>query len=368
MKKSVLTLAVYAALPIFSAQAEVNFNGFANIVAGKASSGDTQWGYDDDVDFKQDSLFALQASSDLGEGLSVTAQVIARGEDDWDAEFEWAYIAYDLNESTRILAGRQRAPLYMYSDYLDVSYAYPWITPPEGVYNLELSKFDGISASYSFSVGEFDTSVQAFFGSDNDDINVQGIEINSNFDQIHGAALTLNRDWLTLRSAILVTDLTLPIPVFDDLANAWRNVPNSETIADALVINDDRAEFVEFGAVIDYNNILLIAEYTNISYDNMPLDTEESMYVTAGYRFDDVLVHLTYGVDENDINSIGETLTEGVSAELDQLIGLTRQGLQFRAEDSSYYTIGARWDFHESASFKIEFSRRDDDLINQDTS
>ena len=122
-------MALSTALASTLAHAEVNFNGFANIVAGQASSGDSQWGYDDDIDFKQDSLFALQASSDLGEGLSVTAQIIARGQDDWDAEFEWAYLAYNFNDDTRILAGRQRAPLYLFSDYLDVSYAYPWITP-----------------------------------------------------------------------------------------------------------------------------------------------------------------------------------------------------------------------------------------------
>ncbi|REL25443.1 porin [Thalassotalea euphylliae] len=368
MRKALLSCAICAALPLASAQAEITFNGFANIVAGQASSGDTQWGYDDDVDFKQDSLFALQASTDLGEGLSATAQIISRGENDWEAEFEWAYIAYDINDNTRVLAGRQRAPLYMYSDYLDVSYAYPWITPPEGVYNLELSKFDGVSLSHNFTLGEFDTTAQVFLGSDNDDINVQGIDVNSSFDEIFGGTVTLNRDWLTLRTAYLTTDLTIPIPVFDELAAAWNNIQGFGGVAEALVINEDKAKFFEFGAVVDYNNYLLIAEVTRINYDNMPLDTEESMYVTAGYRFDDVLVHLTYGVDENTINGVGETLPVGVSPELDQLVGFTRQGLEFRNEDSSYYTLGARWDFHPSASFKVEFSKRDDDLINQDTS
>lgn len=368
MRKALLSCAICAALPLASAQAEVTFHGFANIVAGQASSGDTQWGYDDDIDFKQDSLFALQASTDLGEGLSATAQIISRGENDWEAEFEWAYIAYDINEHTRLLAGRQRAPLYMYSDYLDVSYAYPWITPPEGVYNLELSKFDGLSITHTFSLGEFDTSAQAFFGSDNDDTNVQGIEVNTNFDDIWGATLTLNRDWLTLRTAFLELDLTIPIPVFDQLAAAWRDVATFDHVADALVISEDTAEFFEFGAVIDYHNWLFIAEVTRINYDNMPLETEESMFVTAGYRFDDVLVHLTYGVDENTINSVGERLPLGVSPELDQLVGFTMQGLEFRNEDSSYYTLGARWDFHPSAALKVEFSHRDNDLTNQDTS
>lgn len=368
MKKTLFAVALGATFSMSSAYAEVSFNGFANIVAGKASSGDNQWGYDDDVSFKQDSLFALQASTDLGEGLSATAQIISRGENDWDAEFEWAYLAYDVNDNLRVLAGRQRAPLFMYSGYLDVSYAYPWITPPEGVYNIEVSKFDGISASYHFSLGEFDTTAQVFFGSDNDNIEVQGVAINSEFEQMHGISLTLNRDWLTLHAAYLGTDLTLPLPAFDQLGQAWRNVPGFADVADELIINDDRAKFSEFGFQVDYNNWLLIGEYTYIDYDEMPLDIEESMFMTAGYRFDDVLVHLTYGKDKNTIDSIGNTLPQGVSPELDQLISATRQGLAFRDEDSSYYTLGARWDFHPSAAFKIEFSHRDNELNDQDSS
>lgn len=359
-------MALSTALASTLAHAEVNFNGFANIVAGQASSGDSQWGYDDDIDFKQDSLFALQASSDLGEGLSVTAQIIARGQDDWDAEFEWAYLAYNFNDDTRILAGRQRAPLYLFSDYLDVSYAYPWITPPEGVYDIELSTFDGVSLTHNFSLASFDATGQVFFGSDNDDVDVLGVTIDSTFDSIYGATFTLNRDWLTLRTAYLSTDLTIPDPTGDRL-NAWRDIAGFEFIADQVNIDEDQAEFVEFAAQIDYNNWLFIAEYTNIDYDQQPIDSEESMYVTGGYRFDEVLVHLTYGRDENEVNSAINLLPVN-NAELAELVNFTQVVFSAREQDSSYVTLGARWDFHESASFKIEFSRLDNDLINQDTS
>ena len=153
MKKTLLASILLASLTFSSAHAEVRFNGFANIVAGQTSNDDLLWGYEEDISFKQDSLFALQTTADLGENLTATAQIIARGENNWEAEFEWAYLAYDINDQTRILAGRQRAPLYMFSDYLDVSYAYPWITPPEGVYDLELTKFDGVILTHSFSLG-----------------------------------------------------------------------------------------------------------------------------------------------------------------------------------------------------------------------
>ena len=367
MKKTLLASILLASLPFSSAHAEVRFNGFANIVAGQTSNDDLLWGYDEDISFKQDSLFALQTTADLGENLTATAQIIARGENNWEAEFEWAYLAYDINDQTRIIAGRQRAPLFMYSDYLDVSYAYPWITPPDGVYNLEVSKLDGVSINYNFTLSDFDVATQLFVGSNEDDIDVSGVVVESQFEQMLGATVTVNRDWLTLRSAFLSTDLSVPIDVFDQLGQAWLNIPGFSHVGEELVIDEDRAEFSEFGLQIDYENWLLIGEYTHIEYEGMPLDTEKSMFVTAGYRFDDVLVHLTYGKDDNEVDNVANTLPEGVSAELDQLISLTRQGLAFRDEDSSYYTLGARWDFHSSAAFKFEVSRHNNDLVDQDT-
>ncbi len=78
-----------------NAQTEVTFNGFASIVGGvTTSSDDSLYGYDDSFDFSEGSLLALQASSDLADGLTVTVQNLARGENGWDPDFEWAYIAH----------------------------------------------------------------------------------------------------------------------------------------------------------------------------------------------------------------------------------------------------------------------------------
>ncbi|REL29826.1 porin [Thalassotalea euphylliae] len=368
MKKALLSSVLCTLLSANAAQAEVSFNGFANIVAGQASSGDTLWGYDDDVDFKQGSLFALQASSDLGEGLSATAQIIARGEDDWEADFEWAYLAYSLNDNTRILAGRQRTPIYMLSDYLDVSYAYPWISPPNGVYDFEITRFDGISAIHSFTLGEFDSSIHAIYGSNSEDLVVSGVEVtDTQIENIYGAALTFNNDWLTLRGGYFTANLSFSLPILDPLRNSWTNAGFEQVVAD-LTLDDDRGEFLEFGVQIDYNNWLFIAEYVDNTYEGTPLGDEESMFATIGYRFNDVLVHLTYGKDEETPATVTNGVPSGVVPELDQLVGVTNQVLAAQREDSSYYTLGARWDFHDSAAFKVEFTRFDDDLLNQDTS
>ena len=64
---------------------------------------------------------------DLGEGLSVTGQIVARGVNDFDANFEWAYISYEINDNWTVQAGKKRLPLFYYSDFFDVGYAYVWM-------------------------------------------------------------------------------------------------------------------------------------------------------------------------------------------------------------------------------------------------
>jgi hypothetical protein len=92
-----------------TAYAEVNISGFASVVAGQVleGSGVAEFdlgptfladyplvgAYDEDISFKPDTLFGIQFSADLLEGLTATAQVVSRGADDFSASFEWAYLS-----------------------------------------------------------------------------------------------------------------------------------------------------------------------------------------------------------------------------------------------------------------------------------
>jgi hypothetical protein len=355
MKKKIQILGLCSALVVSSAHAEIVFNGFANIVGGQTTSSDvTLYGYDDSFDFKNGSLFALQATSDLGNGLGVTAQIMSRGENDWDPEFEWAYVSYDATDELRFLIGRQRVPFYMYSDFLDVSYAYPWITPPEGVYSVPFDSFDGLGAIYSTSLGEFDTSVQFIYGGYDGEVSDTAAE----FDDLMGLSLTLNRDWLTLRAGYIQTNMNIAVSS-GGLDDAWTGAGFPD-VASNFVVEDDTGDFIELGFQIDYENILLIGEYTSLTLENTPIADADSYYVMAGYRFDNVLVHVTYGVDEDSKNSVTTGVPTGVG--LDDLIAVTDGYTNSLTDESDYYTLGLRWDFHESAALKFEYTSYSNDF------
>jgi hypothetical protein len=270
MRKALRVIALSPLLCVANSYADIQLNGFASIVAGQTLSSDETFnGYDNDLDFETESLFAIQVQSDLGEGLGVTAQVIARGANDWDPDFEWAYISYDVNDEFRILAGRQRAPLYMYSDYLDVSYAYSWITPPSGVYDLPFDTIDGLGFIYTTYMGDFESTIQAIYGNNNDQDEVFGETISPDYKDVAGISVTVVKDWLTLRGGYFQADVTLPLSALGELANGWQQA-GFDNIAQNVLIEEDSGQFYEFGFQIDYDSLLLVGEYTHRTIDNVP--------------------------------------------------------------------------------------------------
>lgn len=348
-----------------AAQAEIALNGFASIVAGMTTSSDDRlYGYDDTLTFDQGSLFALQASSDLGEGLSVTAQVLARGEDDWDPDFEWAYVSYEANDNLRVLAGRQRIPFYMYSDFLDVSYAYPWISPPAGVYSTAINTFDGIGAIYSTNFDDIDVVFHGIYGNKDGDIKAAG-EPNdvarSEFSNLVGASFTVTRDWLTLRTAYFQADSTINVTASKPLVDAWTAAGFTD-VANNILVDEDKTTFVEFGFQASFDTIQVIGEYTELSFDGVTLGDEDSYYIMVSKQFDTLLASVTYAVDEDSAKSITGSIPRGVSPQLDGLIGLTDAATDAQKVDVSSITLGLRWDFHDSAALKFEYINYSDDL------
>ncbi len=362
MNNTYKALVVTGVLFASSVNAEIAFNGFASIVGGVTTSSDeTLYGYDDAFDFSQGSLLALQASSDLSEGLGVTVQILAKGEDDWAPSFEWAYVSYDATDNLRLLAGRQRAPFYMYSDFLDVSYAYTWIAPPKGVYDLLIDTFDGIGAIYGGNIGEFDTTLQVLYGRNSDEKSVFGEDVNIDFKSMIGGSYTINRDWLTLRAGYFQADINIPHSDINTLAAGWQQV-GFTGIANEVYIAEDDAIFIEAGFQIDYENFIMVGEYTSLTLDNTPLADQESYYIMGGWRVDNLLFHLTYGADEDTKSDITANVSWGLHSDIDYLKAATQGLVNNQLVEQSYITLGLRWDFHDSAALKFEYTDYTDDL------
>ncbi|BFM15253.1 hypothetical protein R50073_14360 [Maricurvus nonylphenolicus] len=381
MKTRTLTktlLAVGIASAVFTVQAaELRVNGFASVVGGKAIndekaasnaiaapgvfdettryevapvfSGDPNAFYDEDFSFKPETNIGLQLSADLGDGLSVVAQLTAQGANDFDAEIEWLYVSYDINSQLNAKAGRQRIPFYSYSDYLDVGYAYHWIRPPQDVYNLPISSYEGVSATYSGSVGDWDTSLMGYFGAgDNDTSSLMQLDT----EKAIGIVLTGSYDWLELRVAYHELDVEVPDFFGDGTDGRPFSAGNEETF-----------EYASFGAKGNFGSFFTGFEYTTSSFSetpSFPFDTgsegTDSWYLTAGYRVGSWTPHITFSSNETEY----ETNDFGG----DGLLPDYRDGHELVRET---WTLGVRYDFHPSAALKIEYTDSSDESSSEIT-
>ena len=218
--------------------------------------------------------------------------------------------------------------------------------------------FDGLGAVYTTNLASFDTTIHAIYGENTSKIFDD--EESANFKDLAGVAVTLNRDWLTLRAGYMQTEMNIPVTSLDGLAAGWTQAGYA-SVGDNIQVSEDTGSFMELGFQIDYENILIIGEYTELRLDDTTFADEDSFYILGGYRFDDMLVHITYGGSEGSTDRI----TDGVSDLPDELAFLlpTTNGLtDSETFESTYVTLGLRWDFHDSAALKFEYTSFSDDL------
>ena len=278
-------------------------------------------------------------------------------------------------------AGRQRIPLFFYSDFLDVGYAYHWMRPPSDI-NLPVDSFDGIKLNWQGSLGDWDARSSVYYGTNETDSEAIG---ELGFDNMIGAVFYASNDWLQLRASHLVGDIWI-----DNLSavslTATRNqiyaqsflygsagfignVANSNAAADAIIAkfsddpdfregqgedNANGAVFSSIAAHATFGNAFVVAEYTIYEFDD-PVISEgwtevEGYYMSAGYRIGSLTPHITYSVNERELDNYFNPVTYA-NAGLNPGTAAAIDG----TEKTESITVGLRWDFHPAAAIKFEY-------------
>jgi len=368
-KLALLSMAGLFAAPAF---AEIQINGFANLIGGMTLDDDEAvYGYDSDFNFDPASVFGLQVRGDLSDKLSATAQLVGRGDDNYDASFEWAYMTYAMSENSSISAGRVRLPLFKYSASLDVGYSYHWITPPDSVYGVLINNMDGVRYDYTNYYGDWEYGVQVFGGrSESGTLDAE---------KLVGLSFEATRDWFNIRSIYAHTEFTSPNEDLTALTNAFNQfssvVPAVTTFSNNFLIDEDAAGFVEIAVNIDKYDWFIGAEYTHIDFDGAPISGDDAWYVTAGMRFGKFTPHITYEHKESDpddvleyLNGIpstiatGDAVTDGTWSALYQTFAGIAAAQQ---EETSAVTLGLRYDVEPGFALKGEVTWYTDDVYEE---
>lgn len=344
-----------------NASAEVKFNGFASVKAGMTlGSDDELYKYSDQFSFKNESLIGLQFTADLQEKLSVTGQLIGRGVDGFDADFEWAYVSYQVSDSVKINAGRIKTPFYKYTDFVDVGYAYDWMRVPQAVYNLNFTSLDGVSLYYTSELMGFDSSLLLNVGTNDGNPEINGSVVQGKLRDGYAMTWELSRDFIALRLAHLGGELTMSDPQLTGFADILTQA-GFGSLADDLVLEDDRAKFYGVAVTIDKNDWILVSEVTQTKLDTTLIADRSAYYVSLGHRFGSVTPFISFEKINNQAKS---ELYENVPPQVPFYQPLVGAVESFKVK-TDVWNLGMRYDFHPSAAFKVQLTHSDDKVTNE---
>ncbi|GLT17933.1 hypothetical protein GCM10007938_17110 [Vibrio zhanjiangensis] len=354
MNKLTLALSSVCILCPVSVNAEIDWRGYATIAGGKTFDGGTS--YDkvtDQLRVDRMSLLGLQGSSDLSDGLSATVQIVGRGINNFDPEFEWAFVKYEFNDKFDVKFGRLRAPFYYYSEYLDVSYAYSWITPPIEMYASNVTSYDGIAFYYADSIGSFDYAAYAGMGTR--ELTLTAGDLAGNYDAI--TVFDLGYGDFKTKFIYSVFEISLTSDTLETVQNALAGLDG------AFVVKDMPGYIAGVAAYYDPGSYYLGVEYAELRFDKdiIAVSEDDRFLATVGYRYSDFTLHYSFSSSDK-TNGIEKLLTTS-----DPRYATAKSVADAVTSDDKTHIVGLRYDFHPNAALKFEYGFTDDDYIDQDT-
>jgi hypothetical protein len=351
--KKLLTIAAFTA-STFTAQAEVRINGFANLIGGITSSDESLYGYDDSFSFSEESLFAIQVSGDINDKMTATGQIVARANNDYNAEFEWAYITYAATDNISVSAGRLRLPLFKYSSSLDVGYSYHWVNAPQSVYNVPFNNIEGVRVDYSNYTGDWEYNVQFALGTYNTETDAFSLK---GKDVLVLTAEAQNEGF-KIRAVAGRGKSTFSVPALEPIFDGIEPFISADLYSD-LRHEDSTGIFLGLGLEYDAYDWFVSSEITSIDSKSSFLQEDIAYYVTAGMRFGKFTPSLTYEIKESDDALKFANQIAPLPASLQGTIAVLAGAF---ADDDESLTLGLRYDLDTNVALKADISKFSDNL------
>jgi hypothetical protein len=333
-----------------SSLAEIKISGYGSIVAGKTlgtvddplNPGQKRdetltadfydvGQYTNDISFNAESIFAIQAVMDFSSDFKATAQLVAKGVDDFEPEFDWYYLTYKATDSLSFMVGRRNIPMYYYSEFSEVGYAYPWMRPPSNLYWWQVTQFNGVHAMYDFDLGDYSNSLSFFYGNEYSYNNVEM----TYYETLFGGESTTVVDelWTDITGVnwnISGDNFDVRFVYFQHDAERISNYIDSTTFTKLY-----SQKFFGFGGSVDLSPFTILFDWNFVTRDD-GLGTEYPTYlVSVVYNIDDFQPYISYSKADHE-QTKGSSITENL-------------------EQHYMSSIGLRYNFLPNASFKVQF-------------
>jgi hypothetical protein len=310
--------------------AELKLSGFGTLAGGVLLDGDGYIAdypnlgvYEDGFDISQETRLGLQGTAIFDDYFSGTLQVMSRASNNFALEVEWLYTTIQLADATNIQAGRMRMPVYNFSEYMDVGYAFTWIRIPSDTYSLDVTNFNGMRINQNVNIGDFDFVFSIYAGEEeNTDDELMGYlfenfttQIDREFKDIVGVVLDMTLGEFTAR-----------------VTHTQANMLETQTYAD-FSTSDVPFDIVFSDIFLRYNfesGISIMGEY------NKYKPFYQSYFISVLYQMDAIAYYINWS--QFDLNTA------------------------FEKHDTT--SIGIRYDMGDGYALKVDVSSMRDDGFN----
>jgi hypothetical protein len=162
--------ALTSLVTLSAAAIDFSASGFGTV--GYARS-DQSYGYqrfiDDSGTFWRDSVAGLQVDARFADRFGATAQFKLAPAANSDSEFKgtvsWAFLSWRPTNDWLVRAGKQRIPLYLYSETVDIGVTYDFARLPTEMYSIiSTNELTGFSINKTWAAGIGEISLDGYWG------------------------------------------------------------------------------------------------------------------------------------------------------------------------------------------------------------
>ncbi|MCQ8866124.1 MULTISPECIES: hypothetical protein [Vibrio] len=333
MKKTVVAALISMAFGANAANMDdLRISGFGSVGIGKSDNAIGYAGYTDEkLDWEQETLAGLQFDFQVNERAKFVTQIVANSRYDYEPKIEMAYASYDF-EAFTARAGKLRLPLFFYSDYTDLGYAYPMIRPSQELYeNIVLKGYTGADLLIPIELEDSSILLQPVVGIgtiDEDDSIVGEVKL----DKLFGISANWNVDDFTFRGSYFVAESNPSCDFQNPLSNPYCQL--------GAILDSQDGQFISLGAQYDNGDLLVNVEAADVQLEGQFYDYQ-SVSGLVGYRINEFTPYVSVSWVETTDNEEREGMTSTA----------VKESMNY---ERISYSVGSRWDFAKNMSLKAD--------------
>ncbi len=306
----------------------------------------------DRVSTQADSILGLQFALKINEKADATVQLVSKGISDYEANTEWAYLSYKINDDLTARAGRFKIPFYMLSNSIDVKFVYPWVRLPVEVYSLTVSDAEMFDLIYRYNLGHYNFKVQLLAGTSTDQqqISTEKLAVDSQISP--GLVVEITRgNWLT-RLGYLRGTVNISSPGFDTLDTQFANLG-----IDPLGADKSTTTYANIGVIYNNGIYQVLSEAYDLSFEDTLAPASRGGYIALARRFGDWSPFISLATLKTINDSDRDDALQIINQELPSLAPIAESLFNVLKTTQDSVSLGVRWDFSPGIALKAQVDR-----------